>query len=205
VANRLRRSDVFINCPFDSSYKPIFDAIVFAIYDLGYVARCALEVDDSGEARLSKIERIIEECRFGVHDISSVALDSGTGLPRFNMPLELGLFLGCKRFGNHQQRRKACLILDKERYRYRESISDISGHDIHSHAGEPEQAIVEVRNWIVGVSRRKGLPGGAEIVSRYNRFLDDLPRLCRELRRQPSTLTFLDLSEIMSNWLETSR
>jgi hypothetical protein len=205
VANRLRRSDVFINCPFDASYKPIFHAVVFAIYDLGFVARCSLEVDDSGEVRLAKIERIIDECRFGVHDISSVALDSGTGLPRFNMPLELGLFLGCKRFGGDKQRKKACLILDQERYRYRESISDISGHDIHSHGGEPEQAIVEVRDWIVGVSQRKGMPGGAEIVSRYSRFRGDLPRLCNELRREPSTLTFLDLSELITDWLKTSR
>jgi hypothetical protein len=56
---------------------------------------CALEDDDAGEFRLSKIERIIEECKFGIHDLSAVALDVATGLPRFNMPLELGLFLGC--------------------------------------------------------------------------------------------------------------
>lgn len=63
------------------------------MYDLGFVARCALEEDDAGEFRLSKIERIIEECRFGINDLSAVALDVVTGLPRFNMPLELGLFL----------------------------------------------------------------------------------------------------------------
>ena len=67
----LRRNHVFINCPFDSVYKPIFDAIVFAIYDLGFVARSALEIDDGTEFRLAKIERIIEECRYGIHDISN--------------------------------------------------------------------------------------------------------------------------------------
>jgi hypothetical protein len=41
--------NVFINCPFDDEYKPLFDAIVFAIYDMGFVARCAREVIDSGE------------------------------------------------------------------------------------------------------------------------------------------------------------
>jgi hypothetical protein len=99
VPNRVRRDHVFINCPFDRGYRAILDGIVFAIYDLGFVARCALEDDDGGEIRLSKIERIIEECKFGIHDLSAVAIDPATNLPRFNMPLELGLFLGCKRFG----------------------------------------------------------------------------------------------------------
>ena len=67
--------DVFINCPFDDGYRPMFNALVFAIYDLGFVARCAREADDSGEVRIAKIERIIEECKFGIHDISEVTLD----------------------------------------------------------------------------------------------------------------------------------
>ena len=85
---------VFINCPFDSEYRAIFYALVFAVYDCGYVARCALEVDDSGLVRIQKIQQMISDCRFGVHDISRVESDPQTQLPRFNMPLELGLFLG---------------------------------------------------------------------------------------------------------------
>lgn len=34
---------VFVNCPFDEAYKPLFDAIVFAITDLGFYARSARE------------------------------------------------------------------------------------------------------------------------------------------------------------------
>ena len=91
---------VFINCPFDSQYRAIFYALVFAVHDCGYVARCALEVDDSGLVRIQKIEQIIADCRFGIHDISRVEPDPQTQLPRFNMPLELGLFLGARRYGN---------------------------------------------------------------------------------------------------------
>jgi len=39
-----KSDNVFINCPFDSDYKPLFDAIVFAIFDFGFVPRCSLEV-----------------------------------------------------------------------------------------------------------------------------------------------------------------
>lgn len=106
VSARLKSNHVFINCPIDGRYRPIFNAIVFAVYDLGFVARCSLEEDDAGDFRLSKIERMIEECRFGINDLSAVALDPVTNLPRFNMPLELGLFLGCRRFGPRNQSKK---------------------------------------------------------------------------------------------------
>jgi hypothetical protein len=65
---------------------------------MGFSARCTLEFDDASELRLDKIMRIIEQCAYGIHDISAVGLSAGTNLPRFNMPLELGLYLGCKRF-----------------------------------------------------------------------------------------------------------
>jgi hypothetical protein len=201
----LRRNHVFLNCPFDPAYKPLFDAIVFAIYDLGFVARSALEIDDGTEIRLAKIERIIEECRYGIHDISNVVLDARTGLPRFNMPLELGIFFGCKRFGEARQRTKVCLILDSDPYRYRKFLSDISGQDIHSHGGHPEGAIIEVRNWLASASKRKLLPGGSDIVERHARFRKDLPALCAALHRQPDQLTFGDLSEMIETWLQANR
>ena len=202
---RLRSSDVFITCPFDRGYRPIFDAIVFSVYDLGFVARCALEEDDAAEFRLSKVERIIGECRFGIHDLSAVALDAVTGLPRFNMPLELGLFFGCKRFGPAHQSKKRTLVLDSDPYRYQTFISDISGQDIRAHGGDPERAIREIRDWLRLTSKRTTLPGGSEIIDRYHRFQDSLPEICRFLALEPDRLTFLDLSKMITDWLRTSR
>jgi hypothetical protein len=121
------------------------------------------------------------------------------------MPLELGLFLGCKRFGGRKHSRKTCVILDSEPYRYRDFISDIAGQDIRSHQNEPERAIVTVRNWLRSASRRRMLPGGAMIAGRYQRFLEDLPALCEAARLNQTDLTFLDLSAMISNWLKTSR
>lgn len=165
MSTRVKSTHVFINCPFDTGYQPIFSAIVFAVYDLGFVARCSLEDDDAGEVRLTKIQRIIEECRYGINDLSTVTLDTVTGLPRFNMPLELGLFLGCKRFGAKNQGNKRTLILDSEQYRYRQFISDISGQDIRAHGGDPERAIRAVRDWLQATSKRQGLAGVAKLSS----------------------------------------
>ena len=205
MSTRLRSKDIFINCPFDPGYRPTFDAIVFAVHDLGFVARCAREEDDAGEVRLAKIERIIEECKFGIHDLSAVELDAVTNLPRFNMPLELGLFLGCRRFGTDNQRRKTSLILDRDAYRCRAFISDISGQDIHFHGGQPDRAIAEVRNWLRTTSKRTTLPGAAEIVDHYARFRRDLPDICAALRLEPDRLAFLDLSTTIAAWLRASR
>jgi hypothetical protein len=164
-----------------------------------------LEVDDAGEVRFSKIVRIIEQCAYGIHDISSVGLGAATSLPRFNMPLELGLYLGCKLFGTKAQQKKGCLILDSEAFRYRASISDIAGQDIHAHKGDPARAISEVRNWLASISKVRGLPGGTEIAARYLQFMKDLPTICKELKRLPKEQTFADFSETVEIWLRSAR
>lgn len=156
--------NVFVNCPFDSEYEPIFHAILFAIHDCGYVARCALEADDSGDIRIEKILAIIEECKFGIHDVSWTELNEHN-LPRFNMPLELGLFLAPRRFGRGKAK-KIALILDSERYRYREFCSDIAGQDIQPHKKDPAECIKVVRNWLRSNKPAVRIPGGALIAKR---------------------------------------
>jgi len=130
---------VFVNCPFDTDYQEIFRALVFTVHDCGFLARCALEVDDGGEVRIAKINRIVRGCRHGIHDISRTELDPTERLPRFNMPLELGLFLGAREFGTGRQKQKRVLILDTERYRYQKFCSDIAGQDIKAHEGSGEK------------------------------------------------------------------
>ncbi|MFO0874935.1 MAG: hypothetical protein U0575_13325 [Phycisphaerales bacterium] len=109
---------VFVNCPFDGEYLPLFEAIVFAVHDCGFVARCGHEEPDSGTPRIKRIVDLIRRCRFGIHDLSRTTLDPVHHLPRFNMPLELGLFLGAKHFGTGTNRNRMSLVLDVDRYRY---------------------------------------------------------------------------------------
>lgn len=183
----------------------MFDAIVFAIIDLGFVARSAREEDDAGDFRLAKIQRIIEECKFGIHDISAVELDPKNNFPRFNMPLELGLFLGCRRYGTGKQRQKIALILDAQPYRYQIFISDIAGQDIRSHGNDVKTAIGEVRSWLATASKRKKLPGGKDIFDRYARFQTDVPKLCVASNLQPDEVTFNDLCQMIAAWLRLNR
>ena len=193
--------NVFINCPFDKEYLILRDALLFAIFDCGFIPRCALEEDDSGNVRFNKIQKIIAECRFGVHDISRTELDDQTQTPRFNMPLELGVFLGAKHFGNKQQKGKVCLVLDREQYRYQAFISDIAGHDIRSHDNNPEKVITHIRNWLNTASGRKTIPGGRAIINRWRQFEADLPAMCEKSFIEVDELTYNDRTNFISEWL----
>lgn len=197
---------VFINCPFDGEYRPIFEALVFAVHDCGFVARCALELEDGSQVRIDKIQQIIGACRLGIHDISRTELDPAWGLPRFNMPLELGLFLGAKRYGTGDQRRKLCLIVDREPYRYQKYCSDIAGQDIRSHEGEPQAAVKIVRDWLRNATAdsKVVIPSGSVMVERYVAFQRALPLMCERLQLKRDELLFNDYTTVAAEWLKVN-
>lgn len=193
---------VFVNVPFDTRYRKLLHALVFVLHDCRLIARCALEADDGGTVRLEKIYGIIKDCRFGIHDLSRTTLDGKHRLPRFNMPLELGIFLGVRRFGRPRQRRKTCLILDRDRYRYQIFCSDISGQDIRAHGNEVSTAITNVRHWLqANLPPSTHIPGAGSIVGRYLEFRRDLPRICRLRSLSIPHLTFLDYRTLVDTWL----
>ena len=195
-------TSVFINCPFDRTYRPLFEAVVFATCDCGFNPRTALEVDDSSEVRIQKIIRIIAQSRLSIHDISRTQLDRDTRLPRFNMPLELGIFIGAKAFGGPEHECKAAIVLDAERYRYQKYISDIAGQDVRAHGRNAAEAVRQVRAFLsTHCPLGTILPGSDTIIGRYNRFRGGLVRTCSELHVRPAELSFRDISTLMVAWL----
>lgn len=192
---------VFLNVPFDKKYSRLFDALVFAIHDCGFIARSALEIDDSGQARVLKILDIVEQSKYGIHDISRAGIDRNTGLARFNMPLELGFFLGAKRYGTAKQRQKRCLVLDRERYRYRNFCSDIAGQDVRAHNDLPRDAIRAVRDWLSTHRAVVQMPGGKAIFDRYERFRAQLAVQAADVHLEVEELTFGDYTKLVVGWL----
>jgi hypothetical protein len=195
--------NVFINCPFDDKYLPLFRAVIFTVHDMGFRARCALEASNAGKVRIDKIQDIIAECKYSVHDISRTALDKIHKLPRFNMPLELGLDLGCKRFGKDHEQEKVVLVMDVEQYRYQKFISDIAGQDVYAHGGTEKQIIKVVREWLRPELDPKAviIPSGAEILKRFQSFQKDLPSICARLRWDPNNLEFVDYAYAVATWI----
>lgn len=198
---RATTRDVFINCPFDSKYKDFFRAIVFVVMRSGFRPRCALETDDSSENRFEKICNIIRECRYGIHDISRTELDPHSKLPRFNMPLELGMFIAAKRFGTGVHKLKRCIVLDKRRYRYQKFISDIAGQDIHSHETKFTNLMETLASWLRDQSGDPKVPGGRIIAKEFDSFRRKLPKICRVQHLHPDELTFGDYAKLVARYL----
>lgn len=196
--------NVFINGPFDDDYLPTFRAIVFTVAACGYRPRCTLEHEDASQVRIMKIFRLIADSALSIHDVSRTELDSANQLPRFNMPLELGAFLGAKEFGSPRHRKKRCLVLDREPYRYQKFISDIGGQDIRAHEGKPEVAICAVRDWLRRDVKGVLLPSGTHLVAAYERFTAEMPGLCVPARLDDANLTYTDFYELVGGWVRTN-
>ena len=195
-------SSVFINCPFDDAFAPGFQALVFAVIRCGFQVRCAKEMADGAQTRVDKLYHLIERCRYGIHDLSRTELDAASGLPRFNMPLELGLFLGAKRYGDKPQKAKRCAIMDVDQYRYQKFISDLNGMDIHAHGGDPRRMVEHVRTFLLTTSGRRTIPDLVELLESYDRFVEALPTLAAPFHADPLKVIYPDFERLVINWTQ---
>jgi hypothetical protein len=189
---------IFVNCPFDDDYGPLLRALVFTVYRCGFVPRSALEEDDGSEIRMDKIVRLIRKCKYGIHDISRTELDTKTSLPRFNMPFELGIFWGSKKFGGKLHKEKNALILEKDKYSYQKYLSDLNGVDVKAHANKPDQIVLAVRNWLHTASGRKTIPSAEVIRKNFDEFMNfRLPVMLETSHTELKALTFNDYCQFV--------
>ncbi|MBO9152815.1 hypothetical protein ACFOTA_11400 [Chitinophaga sp. GCM10012297] len=194
---------VFINCPFDDGYRPLLYAMVFVIYRCGFSPITALNEDDGTDNRLHKILRCIADCRYGIHDISRIEVNS-RGLPRFNMPFEAGLFLAAKHFGNREQKTKSGLVFERTKYLYQQYISDLSGIDTKAHDNDHDKIIEKVRDWLKTASRRAAIPGTGTLKREYREFERSLPRALKKLGLEEGNMTFNDFCMIVEGTIYES-
>lgn len=74
---------VFINCPLDDDYWPMFRAIVFPVWACGYRSRCALE--NNGGALNLVLARKREQWGPSVSDLAGLDPTFHTDEPRTAM------------------------------------------------------------------------------------------------------------------------
>jgi hypothetical protein len=137
---------VFINCPFDTDYAPLFDAIVFATVCCGFIPRSALESGTVSEPRLTRILRALFSSKYSIHDLSRCTGEGSDNIARFNMPLELGMAMA-RRFiapaNEHDW-----LVLVPSGHTYARFVSDLMAYDPVTHDGSVPSVVVAVMSWL---------------------------------------------------------
>jgi hypothetical protein len=160
-------TSVFINCPFDAEYSPLFDAILFSTVCCGFMPRSTLESGTVAEPRLARITRALFSCRYSIHDLSRCTGGGSENLARFNMPLELGIAMARRLMdgGEHDW-----LVLVPKGHAYLQFVSDLAAYDPAPHDGSIESVVIRVMAWLS--NRKDAVPPTTptEVLSKLGAF-----------------------------------
>lgn len=173
---RERRSDAFLNVPYDADYESLYLAFIAGLCGFGLTPRATLEIP-GGERRLERIIRLVRQCRYSFHDLSRVELDRRPpATPRFNMPFELGLAIG---LGRRPGRTSEFFLFETVKHRLAKSLSDMNGTDPHIHGGQPRRLLNALANALV---REKPRPTVQQLEAIYRDLRVAAPVIRRTLR-----------------------
>jgi hypothetical protein len=154
---------VFLNIPYDPKFRSLYLAYICGLVHLGFIPRITLSLP-GGTRRLDKILAEIKSCRYSIHDLSKVGLDTNPpfATPRFNMPFELGLAVAWEK-SNPQKH--DWFVFEAKAYRMQKSLSDLNGTDPQIHDGTAAGVMRELSN----VFRRpQNQPTAPEMMATFN-------------------------------------
>jgi hypothetical protein len=161
--------NVFVNCPFDNEHRDLLRPQLFCILALGFEPRIAVERADGAEVRVEKIIELINESKFGIHDLSRLRAKKAKEYFRLNMPFELGLDYACRLYGSGNLFQKRILILEDKAHELKKALSDLSGSDVEPHNNEPVKICKIVRDWLSQSLGTSPAPP-SELWARFNEF-----------------------------------
>jgi hypothetical protein len=139
MASRKRIESVFLNIPYDNEFDDLYVAYIVGLTQLGLRVKAALAVPNQG--RLETIIGLIAESDYSIHDLSRIEISKG--IPRFNMPVELGLALYRSYVTKGRHR---VYVFESKPYRTQRSTSDINGIDPQIHHGTAKGVMAGLRN-----------------------------------------------------------
>lgn len=192
------RISVFINCPFDSEFEPIFDAILFATVCCGFLPRSALE---SGTVAIPRVERICKALlgsRYSIHDLSRCQGEGTEDFARFNMPLELGMAMVRRFIADDIDEAHDWLVLVPVGHSYLRFVSDLAGYDPRSHVETVESVVPPVMSWLLtrpdAVATRSINP--RVVLAALPRFLSAKEQLVAEWGREVPWQTLVEAARV---------
>jgi hypothetical protein len=182
---------VFLNIPYDEEFSSLYIAYIVGLFQLDLVPHLASEIA-GGKRRLDRIFELIQSRRLSIHDLSRVEVSvAPTAVPRFNMPLELGMTIT---WANLHPKSHTWFVWESEPYRLQRSASDLNGTDPYIHSGTAEGVLSELRN----AFRRDRAPSVPQMLTVYglvNSALNSI--LIGNRTRNPYSIgVFLDLCSL---------
>ncbi|GLU52528.1 hypothetical protein Dfri01_19890 [Dyadobacter frigoris] len=118
------------------------------------------------------------------------------------MPLELGLFIGCQKYGAGKQKNKSYLILEGKRYSSKIYLSDLAGQDPMAHEFKVMAVIGCVRDWLTSKSSEPDLIAHLPyLMAKYRLFQKELPNMCAYNNWSAKRLLFPEFSSLASSFI----
>ncbi len=167
MRHRKRIESVFLNIPYDREFENLYLAYIVGLTQLGLHVNATVAVPNQG--RLETIIGLIDRSNFSIHDLSRIELSKG--IPRFNMPVELGLALHRWHATKGKHR---VYVFESKPYRAQRSTSDINGIDPKIHHGTARGVMAGLRN----IFRQPGdVTTVPEMLNSYRAVKRKLPQL----------------------------
>jgi len=143
-----RALSVFINCPYDAEFLPLFDALIFATVCCGFMPRSAMESGDASTPRLTRIAVAMQGSKYSVHDLSRCHGEGDDNLARFNMPLELGMAVSERLRTDDAAEAHDWLCLVPDGHAHTKVLSDLAGYDPEAHDGSKDAIVASMMSWL---------------------------------------------------------
>src|SRR5262249_3253453 len=102
---------------------------------------------------------------------------------RFNMPFELGMTMGAKRF-TRSRKNDRIKIMVAEPYQLPKYLSDLGGNDPDAHRRDPKIVIGIARDFLDHAPGGRPLPGRANLIEPFKRFKEALPTIAKGIRHR---------------------
>lgn len=176
---------VFINCPFDAEFEPLFQAIIFSIVSCDFTPRSALETGTVAEPRMDRITRAIFSSKYSIHDLSRCRGEGDEQLARFNMPLELGIAMARRYETRNTRDQHDWLLLVPDGHVYLKVVSDLAGFDPMKYDGSVETIIQRVISWLATRPDTTPPPTPKAVLDSLPAFIQEYDQLREEWGIEP--------------------
>jgi hypothetical protein len=164
---------VFLNCPFDDLFAPLFHAAVLTIAALGFTPRCARETEGESDPRIDRIAKGLSESKYSIHDLSRFQGEGPDNLSRFNMPLELGMALSTRYRGKTSGTPHNWVAMVPHGFVHERFISDLAGFDPPAHDQTPISLIKAISGWLtIQPDYSPPAPSPKAILAAYPRLVE---------------------------------